>query len=103
MTTKTHFGPFIVDVENCAIGLLKLFTQTELDVLRFGMLPARKMETLVSHMETIFSPGVYRDPDTTLEFADRMIEVSASDAKRYLAAAVKAITTSIYSKGELIV
>jgi len=100
---KTKFGPFIVDVQACADGLFKLFTNAEKEVLRFGMLPAVKMDSLVSHMETIFSPGVYRDPDTSLEFAERMIDVDEYDAKRYLNAAVKAISLAIYSQGDLIV
>lgn len=47
--------PFTIDVEPLAAGLLKLFTPNEKAVLRFGMLPAEKIESFERLLTERFS------------------------------------------------
>ena len=54
MTTTLRTVPFTIDADAIAEGLLEMFTDNERVVLRFGMLPAEKMECVKSSLERKF-------------------------------------------------
>ena len=78
MTTTFERDGVKVDVEAIALGLIELFDEDELVALRFGMLPAKKMESLHNSLS-------WRVPDSMLKDVE------------------KAITLAIYSHGNLVV
>lgn len=108
--------PVTINVTKLAEGLLGLFTDEERTVLRFGMLPAKKMEALESQLLDKFE-GLGRHPrdvwplsliatavyPDTARVSSVNGEVTEWDIRKLTAEAVHEITLAIYAIGDLIV
>lgn len=107
MQTKLRTLPLTIDADKIAEGLLEMFTDDERVVLRFGMLPAQKMEILQRQMESSFrerftldtgdqcTAYVKRDGDTR--------EVVEFSMKRLVSEAVHEVCLALYKIGDLVV
>lgn len=96
-------APFTIDATAIAKGLLNLFTEEERTVLRFGMLPAEKMNACVrmlreKFLETATSKG--GDAFTGIRADGHCVDFSM---KRLVAEAVHEIALELYAIGELVV
>ena len=102
---KLQTLPVEVDAENIALGLLDLFDDDERTVLRFGMLPAKKMECLQKSFREKFetiagetdTPGVFR---SYLPAERRSVEFRMD---RLVNEAVHEVCLELYRHGELVV
>lgn len=107
MVTKMRTLPITIDADAIAAGLLEMFTDDERTVLRFGMLPAKKMEILQKQMEASFrerftfdtgdqcTARVKRDGD-----AHEIVDFSMS---RLVSEAVHEVCLALYKIGDLVV
>jgi len=112
--------PVTIDVKPLASGLLELFTQEERDILRFGMLPAAKMELLTKQLREKFDslgrhPSKVYDQSVIAETAydkdDRMSRVEGAgdlnivewNLGRLVREAVHEISLELYRQGDLVV
>lgn len=107
MQTKLRTLPLTIDTDAIAAGLLEMFTEDERVVLRFGMLPAQKMEILQKQMEASFrerftldtgdqcTAHVKRDGGTS--------EIVDFSMKRLVSEAVHEVCLALYKIGDLVV
>ncbi len=65
MSTKLRTLPVTIDADKIAEGMLEMFTEEERTVLRFGMLPAKKMEILEKQIRESYREklGITSDDD----------------------------------------
>ena len=108
-----------IDAAGLAAGFLEMFTSEERDVLRFGMLPAKKMECLEEKMREVV--GQYGQPPKEV-FGD-LTEFIYPDATEHtrlsrktesgkiveweldkaVSEAVRLVTVELYRQGDLVV
>lgn len=108
MIKMMQTAPFTIDAPAIAAGMIELFTQDEKDILRFGMLPAEKMESLRRAIERRFSQtehAIVRNNDEYIcvhETPTRRNIITFS-MKKLVAEAMHEITLEIYKIGDLVV
>lgn len=103
--------PICIAYEPLAKGLIELFTSEEKDILRFGMLPAKKMETLEKLIkERILGFAVEQKEGNTYlyttseEQRDKgWPDVIEFDINRVTADVVHNVCLKIYEHGNLVV
>jgi len=100
--TTLHLGIFHVEVEPLSKGLYELFTDDEKEIVRFGMLPAEKMDTFAENLRKRIKPGTYRKPDEE-DFDKRMIDISEAEAEHYVSEILRNVTVGIYNLCDMIV
>lgn len=102
---KLQTLPVEVDAEAIAMGLLDMFTDDERVVLRFGMLPAGKMECLTKALREKFETiaGETETPGVFASWVDgerRRVEFRMD---RLVNEAVHEVCLQLYKHGELVV
>ena len=107
--------PVKLDADGLARGFMKLFTQDEIDILRFGMLPAEKMEVLEREMRESLSQHGTRLKDVfylstiAKEMSDdEMVstvngETVEWNLSKLVKEAVREVTLKLYEHGNLVV
>lgn len=109
MTATLAYAPVTFDAPALAKGLLALFTPEEKTILRFGMLPADKMESLTRLLTAKFQGmGEPLDSDNPadpvrLSWSPTKRETIEWDTARAVRDIVRAVTLEIYSRGNLVV
>ena len=109
MTATLPFAPVTFDAPALAQGLLALFTQEERTILRIGMLPAAKMESLTRSLTAKFQAmGEPLDPDNPadpirLSWDPAQRKTIEWDTARAVRDIVHQVTLEIYSIGDLVV
>ena len=108
------FGPYTVDVKKIAKGMFDLFDESEKKILRFGMLPAKKMDLFEKKLDGILRKDLDIQPhhkqDTaawwpegkpvmTLEALESGVEFDIPSVKRDIS---KAVVLEIYALGNLV-
>jgi len=115
-TVTLHELPVTIDVSAMAQGILDLFTDEERTVLRFGMLPAQKMESLERLLREKFD-GLGRHPKdvwpesliaTTAYGPDARVSTVHGDTTEWdigklVREATHEITLALYAIGDLVV
>lgn len=96
-----------IDPDSIAEGLLEMFDEDERTVLRFGMLPAAKMEALQRILEAKF-----REDFPNSGTSDRLVAVMQVPGlprhhefsmKKLVAEAVREVSLALYKIGDLVV
>lgn len=102
--------PFTIEVEPLAEGILNLFTEQEKVVLRFGMLPAEKMDSMKRMLTEKFtamtlSPEPGRDDFTAIvkKLDGEGYDVIDFSLRELVSEALHEITCQLYRIGELVV
>jgi len=107
--------PVTINVTKMAEGLVEMFTDEERTVLRFGMLPAKKMECLETQLREKFEELGRHPRDVwplamiteTYPETARVSTVNGKveewDIRKLVSEAVHEITLGIYSIGDLVV
>jgi hypothetical protein len=100
-------APFTIDAEALAAGLLELFDDEERVVLRFGMLPALKMESVERMLREKFTENCTGPSDgdqfsawTNNPGERRVVEFSM---KKLVSEAMHEISVALYKIGDLVV
>jgi len=115
-TVKLRELPVTVNVTQMAEGIFGLFTEDERVVLRFGMLPAKKMEVLQQQLREKFD-GLGKHPreafplsviadmdyDEDTRFSTVNGEFREWNLRKLVSEATHEITLGIYAIGDLIV
>lgn len=100
---KLQTVPFDIDTQKIAEGLLDLFTEDERIALRFGMLPAQKMESVQRLLRNKFlEHATSKDGDlfTAVTPTGRHIDFSM---KKLVNEAMHEISLVLYGIGDLVV
>jgi hypothetical protein len=115
-TVKLRELPVTVNVSAMAAGILEMFDENERTVLRFGMLPAKKMELLEKNLrekfdelgkhpaDVFYLSGVAREEwneDDRLSTVNG--EVTEWNLRKLVSEAMHEITLGIYAIGDLVV
>lgn len=106
MQKKLRTAPFTMDAGAIARGLLDLFDENEKIALRFGMLPAQKMEIVQKMMrEKFLENATSKEGDLfTVIYDDgtrrQIVEFSM---KKLVSEAVHEISLALYGIGDLVV
>lgn len=99
-------GPHItIEADKIAEGFVGMLDEEETTILRFGMLPAKKMELLEKQLREKFaSLGTSDIDENDLHYLhtrdEGIIEFSVKDVTRR---AMRLITNEIYARGNLVV
>ena len=115
-TVKLRELPVTINVTKMAEGIMGMFTDEELTILRFGMLPAKKMEILEKNLREKFE-GLGKHPRDVFTLStiaaddygddDRLStvngEVTEWNLGKLVSEAMHEITLGIYAVGELVV
>lgn len=116
---KLHELPVTVNVSALAAGILDLFTEDERVILRFGMLPAKKMEILEKQLRDKFE-GLGQHPTKVWPLSmisesygpdDRLSMVGGAvggavrewNIRKLVSEALHEVTLGIYAIGDLVV
>ena len=117
------FGPYTVDVKKIAKGVFDLFDESEKEILRFGMLPAKKMDLFEKGLDGKLREGLdiqphhkqdtaawwpegkpvitlFGKPVMPLEALESSVEFDIPSVKRDIS---KAVVLEIYALGNLVV
>jgi hypothetical protein len=113
---------FTIDADKIAEGLLEMFTDDERVVLRFGMLPAEKMEslkriirerfegeaTMEIHPKTTLGGMLTWDKDSHTAYAKRAdgrpgVDIIDFSMNKLVAEAVHEVCLALYKIGDLVV
>lgn len=112
---KLHELPVTVNVSAMAAGLLEIFDEDERVILRFGMLPAKKMELLEKTLREKFEElGQHPAKAWPLSMItetygpdDRVSSVNGEvrewNLRKLVSEAMREITLGIYAIGDLVV
>lgn len=99
-----------MDVEKLAEGVYGLFTEEEKDILRFGMLPAKKMELVEKDFRRKFLESSYEledvgdDRKEESHFSyDSEGEMVVFNMNRLVSEAMHKLTVELYRIGNLVV
>ena len=108
--------PVTVNVSKMAEGMLEMFDESERVVLRFGMLPAKKMEILEANLREKFDDLGKHPADvfplsmiaqSEYDKDDRLStvggEVTEWNLRKLVSEAMHEITLGIYAIGDLVV
>lgn len=103
MTKTLVNAPFTINAKAIAAGLLDLFDENERVVLRFGMLPAEKMNAVERMLrEKFLENATGKEGDTFLAIADHKPAVEFS-MKKLVSECMREIALELYSIGDLVV
>ena len=103
MKTKVENTPFTIDAAAIARGMLDLFSEDEKVVLRFGMLPAKKMQSLEEALRRKFSEGTDGNSDELVAIGEESRQAWHYSLEETVSKAMKEITLEIYKIGDLVV
>jgi len=101
---KLREAPFTINVEAFAKGFLELFDEQDRTVLRFGMLPAAKMECLEKLLREKFAGcGDPKGDEFLAVPVDEESPVTTYSLKKVVSEAMHAISCELYRIGDLVV
>lgn len=104
---KLNTLPVTIDTEAIALGMLDMFDEDELEVLRFGMLPAEKMEVLERSLREKFETMAVQEKgdmyNSVIWGENGEVRIVGFDMKELVKEAMREVTLALYRHGDLVV